>query len=83
VFLRTSGRCINSGEAAGKTVMHCHVHLIPRRTGELSDPRGGVRAVVPGRADYTLNAMESRSGILPTPSCAAPPESGAEAVRSR
>jgi diadenosine tetraphosphate (Ap4A) HIT family hydrolase/5-methylcytosine-specific restriction endonuclease McrA len=43
---------INSGVVAGQTVMHCHVHLIPRRQGDVENPRGGVRAVVPGRADY-------------------------------
>ena len=35
---------INSGEAAGQTVMHCHVQLIPRRVGDNPNPRGGVRA---------------------------------------
>lgn len=43
---------INSGVAAGQTVMHCHIHLIPRREGDVENPRGGVRAVVPGKADY-------------------------------
>jgi diadenosine tetraphosphate (Ap4A) HIT family hydrolase len=43
---------INSGEAAGQTIMHCHIHLIPRRAGDSANPRGGVRAVVPGKADY-------------------------------
>lgn len=43
---------INSGVAAGQTIMHCHIHLIPRRDGDASNPRGGVRAVVPGKADY-------------------------------
>jgi len=33
---------INCGEDAGQTVMHCHVHLIPRRNGDINDPRGGV-----------------------------------------
>lgn len=42
----------NCGLAAGQTVFHCHVHLIPRRTGDVQRPRGGVRAVIPGRADY-------------------------------
>ena len=40
---------INAGEAAGQTVFHCHVHLIPRRPGDVADPRGGVRGVVPER----------------------------------
>jgi diadenosine tetraphosphate (Ap4A) HIT family hydrolase len=44
---------INAGEAAGQTVMHCHIHLIPRRAGDNPNPRGGVRCVVPGKADYT------------------------------
>jgi len=43
---------VNAGESAGQTVMHCHVHLIPRRAGDVANPRGGVRAVVPGAADY-------------------------------
>jgi diadenosine tetraphosphate (Ap4A) HIT family hydrolase len=42
----------NSGESAGQTVMHAHVHLIPRRAGDVSTPRGGVRGVVPGRMSY-------------------------------
>lgn len=43
---------INVGEAAGQTIFHCHVHLIPRRPGDIANPRGGVRAVIPGKADY-------------------------------
>jgi diadenosine tetraphosphate (Ap4A) HIT family hydrolase len=43
---------INDGEAAGQTVMHAHVHVIPRVKGDVSDPRGGVRWVIPGRAPY-------------------------------
>jgi ATP adenylyltransferase len=43
---------INSGEVAGQTVLHCHIHLIPRRRGDHPNPRGGVRAVIPGKADY-------------------------------
>ena len=39
---------INDGGTAGQTVMHCHIHLIPRRKGDMDDPRGGVRGVVPG-----------------------------------
>jgi ATP adenylyltransferase len=42
----------NSGEVAGQTVMHCHVHVIPRRRGDVPDPRGGVRHVIPGKANY-------------------------------
>ncbi len=43
---------INAGEVAGQTVFHCHCHLIPRRRGDVPNPRGGVRAVIPGKADY-------------------------------
>jgi diadenosine tetraphosphate (Ap4A) HIT family hydrolase len=43
---------INCGEDAGQTVMHCHVHLIPRRKGDVEDPRGGVRGVIPDKQSY-------------------------------
>ncbi len=43
---------INSGEAAGQTVMHLHVHLIPRYNGDVDDPAGGVRFVIPERGNY-------------------------------
>lgn len=43
---------INDGPAAGQTVPHLHMHLIPRYLGDLSDPRGGVRWVIPEKADY-------------------------------
>jgi diadenosine tetraphosphate (Ap4A) HIT family hydrolase len=43
---------VNAGAAAGQTVSHAHVHLIPRRAGDVADPRGGVRWVLPDRADY-------------------------------
>lgn len=43
---------INIGEAAGQTVMHLHLHVIPRFHGDVDDPRGGVRHVVPMRGRY-------------------------------
>ena len=43
---------INDGAAAGQTVPHLHIHLIPRFTGDIADPRGGVRWVIPEKADY-------------------------------
>ncbi|WP_232379686.1 HIT domain-containing protein [Polyangium fumosum] len=46
---------INAGEAAGQTVMHLHVHVIPRYRGDVDDPRGGVRHVIPGKGNYLAN----------------------------
>jgi diadenosine tetraphosphate (Ap4A) HIT family hydrolase len=43
---------INCGTAAGQTVMYPHVHLIPRRQGDMPDPRGGVRHVIPDKGNY-------------------------------
>lgn len=43
---------INDGSAAGQTVSHLHVHLIPRYQGDQADPRGGVRWIFPEHADY-------------------------------
>ncbi|MDH5181203.1 MAG: HIT family protein [Gammaproteobacteria bacterium] len=43
---------INDGEAAGQTVPHLHIHLIPRYRGDVPDPRGGVRWVIPDKAVY-------------------------------
>ena len=37
---------------AAQTIFHCHVHLIPRRRGDVADPLGGVRAIIPGKARY-------------------------------
>lgn len=43
---------IIDGEDAGQTVMHCHIHLIPRRNGDMENPRGGVRGVIPEKQSY-------------------------------
>lgn len=43
---------MNCGEVAGQTIFHCHVHLIPRRSGDVENPRGGVRYVIPSKANY-------------------------------
>jgi diadenosine tetraphosphate (Ap4A) HIT family hydrolase len=51
---------INAGEAAGQTVMHLHVHLIPRYRGDVADPRGGIRHVMPGKGNYLAPGEPSR-----------------------
>ena len=42
----------NAGKFAGQSIMHCHIHLIPRRKGDVEDPRGGVRGVIPSKQKY-------------------------------
>ena len=48
----------NAGAAAGQTIDHLHIHLIPRRTGDVADPRGGVRYVIPERGNYLIEPTE-------------------------
>ncbi|HET7787016.1 MAG TPA: HIT family protein [Myxococcales bacterium] len=49
----------NVGEAAGQTVMHLHVHIIPRYRSDVADPRGGIRHVIPARGSWqTLHPGE-------------------------
>ena len=43
---------VNVGEVAGQTVFHAHIHLIPRRIGDVTAPRGGVRGVIPSKQVY-------------------------------
>jgi diadenosine tetraphosphate (Ap4A) HIT family hydrolase len=43
---------VNDGAAAGQTVAHAHVHVIPRRIGDVPDPRGGIRWIIPEKAKY-------------------------------
>jgi diadenosine tetraphosphate (Ap4A) HIT family hydrolase len=43
---------VNDGTAAGQTIMHAHVHVIPRRNGDVPDPRGGIRWIMGERARY-------------------------------
>jgi len=49
---------MNCGEVAGQTIFHCHVHLIPRRKGDVENPRGGVRHIIPGKGFYTDKSKE-------------------------
>lgn len=49
---------INVGEVAGQTVFHLHIHVIPRYRGDIPNPRGGVRRVLPGRGSYPPKVPE-------------------------
>lgn len=53
---------INIGQAAGQTVMHVHVHVIPRVAGDVDDPRGGVRFVIPSKGNYVRPGHVSGAG---------------------
>lgn len=43
---------INDGKSAGQTIMYLHIHLIPQYKGDMDDPRGGVRGVIPAKQKY-------------------------------
>ncbi|MDC3125516.1 HIT family protein [Candidatus Pelagibacter sp.] len=45
----------NIGKISGQTIMHCHIHLIPRREGDVENPQGGVRSVIPKNQHYKRN----------------------------
>jgi diadenosine tetraphosphate (Ap4A) HIT family hydrolase len=42
----------NAGKISGQSIMHCHIHLIPRRKGDVENPQGGVRSVIPKKQHY-------------------------------
>jgi len=44
---------VNVGIDAGQSILHCHIHLIPRRKGDMDNPRGGVRGVIPSKQKYS------------------------------
>lgn len=52
---------INDGVAAGQTIRHLHMHLIPRYAGDRPDPRGGVRWIIPEKADYWTTADRTQA----------------------
>ena len=58
---------INLGEAAGQTVFHLHVHVIPRYHGDVPDPRGGVRYVIPSKANYLASKPETPAFLSSSP----------------
>ena len=70
---------VNAGRAAGQTIFHLHVHVIPRYEGDVPDPRGGVRHVIPAKGNYLLGATpravppETTPGLLLTTGGAADP----------
>ena len=47
---------MNNGTVAGQTIDHCHIHLIPRREGDVINATGGVRNLIPGMGDYLKDA---------------------------
>jgi len=42
----------NAGKVSGQSILHCHIHLIPRRLGDVENPQGGVRSVIPSKQHY-------------------------------
>jgi mutator protein MutT len=55
---------MNCGETAGQTVFHCHVHLMPRRTGDILDPRGGVRNILLDKSGYLNKTIDVVAGVI-------------------
>jgi diadenosine tetraphosphate (Ap4A) HIT family hydrolase len=42
----------NAGKISGQSILHCHIHLIPRRAGDVENPQGGIRSVIPSKQHY-------------------------------
>ena len=58
---------INAGAAAGQTVFHLHIHVIPRYHGDVVDPRGGVRHVIPAKANYLRDVAAPHPSLRNAP----------------
>src|SRR5205807_7213804 len=54
----------NLGTAAGQTVFHFHLHVIPRYAGDVADPRGGVRHVIPAKANYLAKQAAAQQRLI-------------------
>lgn len=52
---------LNEGAAAGQTIFHVHIHVIPRYQGDVEDPTGGVRNVIPGKGNYRNQPFNSKN----------------------
>ena len=61
----------NAGSAAGQTVPHLHVHVIPRFHGDMPDPRGGVRHVIPWKGNYAVSSFSTTTSARPPSGAAA------------
>jgi len=46
----------NAGKISGQSILHCHIHLIPRRAGDVENPQGGIRSVIPSKQHYKRKA---------------------------
>lgn len=55
---------LNAGREAGQTIFHCHIHLIPRRVGDLEDPRGGVRNILPDTSGYLNKTIDVVAAVI-------------------
>lgn len=55
---------INCGISAGQTIMHAHIHLIPRRDGDTPKPRGGVRGVIPDKMSYPWSKTSTEASAM-------------------
>jgi superfamily II DNA or RNA helicase/diadenosine tetraphosphate (Ap4A) HIT family hydrolase/HKD family nuclease len=73
----------NAGAAAGQTVEHLHLHVIPRRTGDTADPAGGVRHVIPGKGNYLTPAPAPSSPVASSPALPGPPLPAAHLLDAR